>query len=343
MEAALNSPFGQTVLGPRGVTIGRSPDNQIVLNDPQASSHHAEVHPEGEGYVISDLGSTNGTFVNQQRLTSNVPYTLKPADLVRIGSTEFTYSANDNQQDDATVANSPGEWNASSYAPTVGIAPAAYPPNYNPGAPAYPPPVNYPQQGYQQPPANSPQQGYPPSPPNYPNYDTPPQQSYAPPVQPGQFNQPGQPGITAPGQPVQPARKSRLGLWIALLVLAFVIIAGAVGAYLYVNRSTPDKTLTAYCTAIKNGDAQGAYDQLSTRAKSKTSVAQISQALQIINSPLIGGIKDCTFSNVQENGSTATATVTITPNKGKALNAPAQLLDENGTWKVDNTIQGSPQ
>src|SRR5215472_16601410 len=120
------------MLGPRGVTIGRSPDNQIVLNDPQASSHHAEVRPEGEGYVISDLGSTNSTFVNQQRLTPNVPYALKPSDFIRIGSTEFTYSANTNQQDDATIANSPGEWNAQSYAPTVGIAPAAYPPNYNP-------------------------------------------------------------------------------------------------------------------------------------------------------------------------------------------------------------------
>jgi len=342
VEAALNGPFGRTILGSEGVTIGRSSDNQIVLNDPQASSRHAEVRPEGEGHIISDLGSTNGTFINQRRLTPNVPYALKPADFIRIGSTEFTYETSGNQQDDATIAANPGQWNASSYAPTVGMAPAAYPPNYNPDAPAYPPPANYPQQGFQQPPANYPQQGYPPSPPDYPNYGTPPQQPYAPPVQPGQFDQPGRSGITAPGRPVQPPRKSRLGLWIALIVLAFVIIAGAVGAYLYVNRSTPNKTLTAYCNAIKNGDAQGAYNQLSTRAKSKTSVAQISQALQIINSPLLGGIKDCTVSNVQENGSTATATVTITPNKGKALNAPAKLLDENGTWKIDNTTQSSP-
>src|SRR5947209_12197962 len=185
MGAALNGPFGQTILGSGGVTIGRSSDNQIVLNDPQVSSRHAEVSPQGESYVISDLGSTNGTFINQQRLTPNVPYVLKPTDFISIGSTEFTYRANDTQQDDATMAANPGQWNASSYAPTVGVAPAAYPPNYNPDAPAYPPPANYPQQDFQQPPINYPQQGYSPPPQDYQNYA-------APPLQPGQFNQPGQ-------------------------------------------------------------------------------------------------------------------------------------------------------
>jgi pSer/pThr/pTyr-binding forkhead associated (FHA) protein len=356
VEAALNGPFGQTILGSGSVTIGRSSDNQIVLNDPQASSRHAEVRPEGEGYVISDLGSTNGTFINQQRLTPNVPYVLKPTDFIRIGSTEFTYLANDNQQDDATIAANPGEWNASSYAPTVGVAPAAYPPNYNPDAPAYPPPANYPQQGFQQPPANYPQQdfqqptsypqqGYPPSPPDYPNYGAP-QQPYAPQVQPGQFNQPGQSGITAPGRPVQPPRKSRLGLWIALIIVLLVVIIAAGGAYLYVNRSTPTKTLQTYCDAIKTNNPQEAYNQLSTQAQSRTTLQRFTTtfntAEQLLNSPLLGGIKTCAAGNVQENGTSATGTIMITVNNtSRSIPVNESLVNESGTWKISTVNRPS--
>jgi FHA domain len=343
VEAALNGPFGQTILGSGSVTIGRSSDNQIVLNDPQASSRHAEVRPEGEGYVISDLGSTNGTFINQRRLTPNVPYVLKPTDLIRIGSTEFTYWANDNQQDDATIAANPGQWNASSYAPTVGVAPAAYPPNYNPDAPAYPP-ANYPQQGFQQPPANYPQQGYPP--PEYANYGTPPQQPYAPPIQPGQFDQPGQSGITAPGRPVQPPRKSRLGLWIALIIVLLVVIIAAGGAYLYVNRSTPTKTLQAYCDAIETNNPQEAYNQLSAQAQSRTTLQRFTTtfntAEQLLNSPPVGGIKTCTASNVQENGTSATGTIVITVNNtSRSIPVNESLVNESGTWKISTVNRPS--
>jgi len=331
VEAALNGPFGQTILGPAGVTIGRSSDNQIVLNDPQVSSRHAEVRPEGEAYVISDLGSTNGTFINQRRLTPNVPYVLKPTDFIRIGSTEFTYWANDNQQVDATIAANPGQWNASSYAPTVGLAPAAYPPNYNPDAPAYPPPANYPQQDFQQP-TSYPQQGYSPPPTDYQNYGTLPQQ-------PGQFNQPGQSGTTAPGLPVRPPRKSRLGLWIALIIVLLVVIIAAGGAYLYVNRSTPTKTLQTYCDAIETNNPQEAYNQLSTQAQSKATLQRFTTIFnageQALNSPFLGGIKTCTVGNVQENGSSATGTIVITVNNtSRTFPFNESLVSENGTWKI---------
>jgi flagellar basal body-associated protein FliL len=302
------------------------------------------VRPEGEGYVISDLGSTNGTFINQRRLTPNVPYVLKPTDFIRIGSTEFTYESSGNQQDDTTIAANPGEWNASSYAPTVGVAPAAYPPNYNPDAPAYPPPANYPQQGFQQPPANYPQQGYPPSPPDYANYGTPPQQPYAPPIQPGQFDQPGQSGITAPGRPVQPPRKSRLGLWIALIIILLVVIIAAGGAYLYVNRSTPTKTLQAYCDALKTDNPQEAYNQLSTRIQSQTTLQRFTTSFntaeRLLDLPLLGGINTCTVNNVQENGTSATGTIVITLNNtSRSIPENASLVSENGTWKI-STVNG---
>ncbi|MEO6892770.1 MAG: FHA domain-containing protein, partial [Ktedonobacteraceae bacterium] len=91
MEATLNGPFGQTTLGSGAVTFGRAPDNQLSLNDAQASSHHAEIRPEGQGYAIIDKGSTNGTFVNEQRINSNVPRLLNAGDRIRIGGTVFTY------------------------------------------------------------------------------------------------------------------------------------------------------------------------------------------------------------------------------------------------------------
>src|SRR6266852_1311533 len=76
MKAVLNGPFGQVELGLAPLTIGRTPGNQLVLAEPKVSSHHAEIRPQGQDYVIIDLGSTNGTFVNDQRLTSNVPSPL---------------------------------------------------------------------------------------------------------------------------------------------------------------------------------------------------------------------------------------------------------------------------
>jgi hypothetical protein len=70
-------------------TIGREPDNTIALTqDTTASRRHAEIRKHPDGYVISDLGSSNGTFVNGNRITQ---HTLRPGDEVRIGSCGFRF------------------------------------------------------------------------------------------------------------------------------------------------------------------------------------------------------------------------------------------------------------
>ncbi len=51
MEAALNGPFGQVTLGATPLTIGGTPDNQLVLADASVSSHHAEIRPQGQDYA----------------------------------------------------------------------------------------------------------------------------------------------------------------------------------------------------------------------------------------------------------------------------------------------------
>lgn len=76
------------VLEGAGLTIGRSSDNDIVLDDDFVSSHHARVSPPS---TLLDLGSTNGTLVNGSRISGRTR--LSAGDRIRFGETEFRYEA----------------------------------------------------------------------------------------------------------------------------------------------------------------------------------------------------------------------------------------------------------
>jgi len=65
------------------ITIGRDSVNEIVINDAEVSRRHARLTFQGGKYVLEDLGSTNGTFVNGQRLAG--PRVLKPGEVVSFG------------------------------------------------------------------------------------------------------------------------------------------------------------------------------------------------------------------------------------------------------------------
>ena len=71
-----------------GATLGRG-DVEIQLDDPFASSRHARITRQGHVLVIEDLGSTNGTYLNEEPLTG--PQPLHPGDRIRIGDSEFSY------------------------------------------------------------------------------------------------------------------------------------------------------------------------------------------------------------------------------------------------------------
>jgi hypothetical protein len=71
-----------------GATLGRG-DVEIQLDDPFASSRHAKITRQGRTLVLTDLGSTNGTYLNDEPLTGAQP--LHPGDRIRIGDSAFTY------------------------------------------------------------------------------------------------------------------------------------------------------------------------------------------------------------------------------------------------------------
>ena len=71
-----------------GATLGRG-DVEIRLDDPFASARHARISREGHVLVIEDLGSTNGTYLNENPL--NGPQPLHDGDRIRIGDSEFSY------------------------------------------------------------------------------------------------------------------------------------------------------------------------------------------------------------------------------------------------------------
>jgi pSer/pThr/pTyr-binding forkhead associated (FHA) protein/NADPH-dependent 2,4-dienoyl-CoA reductase/sulfur reductase-like enzyme len=90
VTGVLNLPDGRLQsLGPR-TTIGRNPDNDLVLHDSQVSGSHAEIRQGVDGFVIADLDSRNGVFVDGARVT--VPQTLRHGQTIRLGETYVTFS-----------------------------------------------------------------------------------------------------------------------------------------------------------------------------------------------------------------------------------------------------------
>ncbi|MEQ1566373.1 MAG: FHA domain-containing protein [Myxococcota bacterium] len=76
-------------IGSRGLSIGRSEDRDVVIADPAASRHHCQISAQGGEFVLRDMGSANGVFVNAVRVRE---CTLADGDLVRIGNTEMRFT-----------------------------------------------------------------------------------------------------------------------------------------------------------------------------------------------------------------------------------------------------------
>jgi adenylate cyclase len=73
------------------VTIGRSTSNNLFIDDPDVSRQHAEIRRHGNNYILIDLGSVNGTWLNSRRIT--VPRDLEDGDQIRIGNGAIRFAA----------------------------------------------------------------------------------------------------------------------------------------------------------------------------------------------------------------------------------------------------------
>ena len=67
-----------------GAVLGRAERASIVVADPTVSAEHAQLHKHGDGWVVADLGSTNGTRLNQQPVQGTAP--LGPGDELDLGN-----------------------------------------------------------------------------------------------------------------------------------------------------------------------------------------------------------------------------------------------------------------
>jgi len=106
------------------LTIGRDMSNDVVINDAEVSRNHGRLTSQSGGYLIEDLASTNGTFVNGQRLIG--PKLLNPGDVICLGETivmEYSYVADAG----ATVVASAPSPRMSAEPPTAPPPPAPEP------------------------------------------------------------------------------------------------------------------------------------------------------------------------------------------------------------------------
>ena len=119
------------------IFLGRDLNNDVVINDPEISRRHSRLFLQGNSYVLEDMGSTNGTFANGQRLMG--PHILRPGDVITFGERlSLVFEASDFDQDATMVSGVP----RSPYGATQISGPGQTPPPYNPPPqqPVYPPP-----------------------------------------------------------------------------------------------------------------------------------------------------------------------------------------------------------
>ena len=87
--AAMGHPPGTVFENHDEAILGRAPTADVRIEDSFASSSHARIFPRGGSMYIEDMGSTNGTYLNERQLQAVEQ--LQPDDTIRIGETEYRY------------------------------------------------------------------------------------------------------------------------------------------------------------------------------------------------------------------------------------------------------------
>jgi len=310
MKAVLHGPLGSTILETTLLTFGSSPDNSLVIDNMKVSAHHAEIRSEEQGFRITDLGSIHGTYVNGDRLDFNSPRLLNPGDSIAIGDSIFTYSIEETPQFEETTPIVRKQEEEYEVLPEENLTTnltahneeiiSEFPENQQlVGANTH---YTLPQQYM---PLNV-------------------QQQDSTPIIPPDFDGP------IPGyMPLeQVRRRDRRFILIGLSLL--VVIALAIGGYFYFSRSTPEKTLDAFCNAIQGQDYQTAYNQLSNSLQSSETELEFANTLHAN-----GKVNSCMHSSAKTMNNKATANVTIVNRLGQASSSSITLTADSGNiWKL---------
>ena len=116
------SPGKVFPLSTNEVILGRDIDNEVVINDSEISRRHTRLLIQEGGYVVEDLGSTNGTFVNGQKITG--AHVLKPGQTIRLGENVTLSYEVAGFDPDATLSSGQGARSAAAPPPAAPAQPA---------------------------------------------------------------------------------------------------------------------------------------------------------------------------------------------------------------------------
>ena len=316
MDAVLHGPLGQVTLGSTPLTVGRAQDNQLVLLDAKASGHHAEIRWEGQGYSIVDLESTNGTFVNQQRIERNHPHHLKHLDLIRIGGTTLTYEVRQTSVHPSPFYGSPSVGDSLGYQSTV----------------LAPPPTAYGIGAMQ----NSQTAQNTPLPLVYVPLS---QQSIYTPL-PRTLDIPDR---SLPLSQGSQKKRPRVKLTPSIVGGITLLVLAGCGLLVFVVLnaiSGPSGTLNAYCNALKNQNYQTAYNQLDQTSHSKFSLASFTQYVTENNGA--GHVVGCTVSGVNMMNMQGTGAIDYMYANGSRNSMTYTLNNQGSSWKITNVIASTP-
>lgn len=313
MQAALIGPSGHTILGPSGLTIGSSPDNALVIDTIKVSAHHAVIHPEEQGFSITDLGSIHGTYVNGERLDFNTPQKLYRGNVIAIGDTSFTYDEVEMLQTEQALSISPNQevdpGASSDQHAEVHLSPAAHGLDI----------ISMPQGNRELIEADT-------------SYTLPQQYMPSYPQQPGNVTviPAGYVGHIPGYVPIEQVRRNNRRLfWIGLGGL--LVIALAISGYLYFTRSTPEKTLDVFCNALRGQDYQTAFNQLSSSLQSSETELEFAHTSQAG-----GKVSACNHSAATTTSNLATANMTFVFGSGQPSSTTVTLKTDSGnTWKIN--------
>ena len=309
MQAVLHGPRGSTILETTLFTFGSSPDNSLVIDNIKVSAHHAEIRSEENGFSITDLGSIHGTYVNGERLDFNSPRLLNSDDSITIGDSVFRYDVEETSQIEESIPISHeqeeghevlSEENLATF-PTAHEGIISESPQDQPLIRAD-------------------------------THDTLPQQyvpSNAQQLDSTLFIPPDFDGPIPGYIPIQEVRR-RDRRFILMGLGLLVVIALAVGSFFYFNRSTPEKTLDTFCSAMQGQDYQTAYNQLSNSLQISETELDFANTLRAN-----GKVNTCTHSSANTTNNKATANMTIVTNSGQASSSHIILTADNGNiWKL---------